>query len=77
MVNTLFNKVLCENEKCVFYFSLRTEGNFFANSIDRYMVSTIFHHSLFMCTDVLEYSLAKPGPEHSLTAEWTKVALTF
>ena len=28
MVNTLFNKVLSENEKCVFYFYLKTEGTF-------------------------------------------------
>ena len=27
-VNTLFNKVLGENEKCVFYFYLKTEGTF-------------------------------------------------
>ena len=27
-MNTLFNKVLGENEKCVFYFYLKTEGNF-------------------------------------------------
>ena len=26
VVNTLFNKVLGENEKCVFYFYLKTEG---------------------------------------------------
>ena len=26
--NTLFNKVLGENEKFVFYFCLKTEGNF-------------------------------------------------
>ena len=25
-VNTLFNKVLSENEKCIFYFSLKTKG---------------------------------------------------
>ena len=28
MVNTLFNKVLGENEKPVFYFYLKTEGNY-------------------------------------------------
>ena len=28
MVNTLFNKVLGENEKQVFYFYLKTEGIF-------------------------------------------------
>ena len=28
MVNTLLNKVLSENEKCAFYFCLKTEGTF-------------------------------------------------
>ena len=28
MVNTLFNKVLGENEQCVFYFYIKTEGTF-------------------------------------------------
>ena len=28
MANTLFNKVLGENEKCVFYFYLKTKGTF-------------------------------------------------
>ena len=28
MVNMLFNKVLDENEKCVFYFYLKTKGTF-------------------------------------------------
>ena len=28
MVNMLFNKVLGENEKCVFYFYLKTKGTF-------------------------------------------------
>ena len=27
-MDTLFNKVLVENEKCVFYFYLKTEGTF-------------------------------------------------
>ena len=29
MVNTLFNKVLDESEKCVFYFYLKTEGTLY------------------------------------------------
>ena len=33
MVNTLFNKVLGESEKCVFYFYLKTKKNFLANPI--------------------------------------------
>ena len=28
MENILFNKVLGENENCVFYFYLKTKGNF-------------------------------------------------
>ena len=28
MVNTLFSKVVDENEKCVFIFNLKTEGTF-------------------------------------------------
>ena len=31
MANTLFNKVLGENEKCVFYFYLKTKGTFWPN----------------------------------------------
>ena len=38
MVNTLFNKVLGENEKYVFYFYLKTEGTFWQT---QYKVSDI------------------------------------
>ena len=33
MVNMLFNKVLGENEKCVFYLYLKTEGTFLGQPI--------------------------------------------
>ena len=32
-MNTLFNKVLGENEKCVFHSSLKNRGNFLTNPI--------------------------------------------
>ena len=38
MVNTLFNRVLGENEKCVFYFYLKTEGTFWPNQYNLYLV---------------------------------------
>ena len=38
----LFNKVLGENEKCVFYFYLITEGTFWPNQYNEYRVQTFF-----------------------------------
>ena len=35
-MNTLFNKSLGENEKCVFYFYLKNRRHFLANSIAGY-----------------------------------------
>ena len=59
MVNTLFNKVLGENEKCVFYFYLKAEGTFWSTQYDPRETWKVFvHWDLLSC-----YSGEQPSEE--------------
>ena len=62
-MNTLFNKVLGENEKCAFYFYLKTEGTFWPTSIKRHLymdwILDIFRGVLILLRVIMALLLSK------------------
>ena len=72
-MNTLFNKVLGENEKCVFYFYLKTEVTL-ANAIDPFVkLDGLISH---ICFNRLlhELFLQMSGGNHKLIPSLLKVS---
>ena len=64
MMNMLFNKVLDENEKCVFYFSFTTKGNFWSSSIHKKLniISLCVCVCLVMSNSATPWTVAYQAP---------------